>query len=66
MDARMKGGRRGHRRPSGDPDLEQRAELERDAFAASELNPKLFGKVIVREHIRKMLEFCTNGEQPIE
>jgi hypothetical protein len=35
--------------------LEQRAELEREAFAASELNSRLFGKIIVRDHVRKLL-----------
>jgi hypothetical protein len=36
---------------------EQRRGLEREAFAASELNPKLFGKVIVRDHVKKLLGF---------
>jgi Replication initiator protein A len=35
---------------------EQRAELEREAFAASELNTKLFGRIIVRDHVRKLLK----------
>ena len=34
---------------------EQRAELEREAYAGSELNPRLFGKIIVRDHVRKLL-----------
>jgi hypothetical protein len=41
--------------------LEQRAQLEQEAFAASELNAKLFGKVIVREHVRKLLGFSTEN-----
>jgi Replication initiator protein A len=36
---------------------EQRAELEREAFAASELDARLFGKIIVRDHVRKSLGF---------
>jgi Replication initiator protein A len=40
---------------------EQRTRLEREAFAASELNARLFGKVIVREHLRKLLGFGTES-----
>jgi len=36
-------------------DATQRAELEREAFAASELNPRFFGRIIVREYVKKML-----------
>ena len=41
-------------------DATQRAQLEREAFAASELNAKLFGKIIVREHVRKLLGFSAD------
>jgi hypothetical protein len=34
---------------------EERTGLEREAFAASELDPKLFGRVIVRDHVKKLL-----------
>jgi hypothetical protein len=34
---------------------EQRTELEREAFASSELDAKLFGRVIVRDHVKKVL-----------
>jgi Replication initiator protein A len=42
-------------------DAPQRAQLEREAFAASELNAKLFGKIIVREHVRKLLGLNIDG-----
>jgi hypothetical protein len=42
-------------------DAAQRAQLEREAFAASELNAKLFGKIIVREHVGKLLGLSTDG-----
>jgi len=34
---------------------EQQTQLEQEAFAASELNPRLFGRVIVRDHVKKLL-----------
>jgi hypothetical protein len=36
---------------------EQRTELEREALATTELDAKLFGKVIVRDHVKKLLGF---------
>ena len=35
-----------------------RAELEREALRGSDLNPRLFGRVILREHVRKLLGFA--------
>lgn len=35
-----------------------RAELEHEALRGSDLNPRLFGKVILREHVRKLLGFA--------
>ncbi len=42
-------------------DAPQTAQLEREAFAASELNAKLFGRIIVREHVRKLLGLSIDG-----
>ena len=38
---------------------EQRVDLEREAHAESELDVKLFGRIIVRDHVGKLLGFET-------
>ena len=42
---------------------EQRVELEREMHAASELNPRLFGRIIVRDHVRKLLGSERRGRE---
>lgn len=38
----------------------QRSDLEKDAIGQSDLNPRLFGRAIVREHVRKLLGFAAD------
>ena len=42
----------------------RRARLEREALAASDLDARLFGKAIVREHVEKLLGLGADGAGP--